>query len=70
MGNIKWEINGLMCDSSHGLENCNLFNAKLLPKKSKFLFDKKLYYGCLFPIWQVRKSTLLLCMGMNQRVSV
>ena len=40
------------CDSSHDLENCNLFNEKPFPEKSKFLLDKKLCHGCLFPTLQ------------------
>lgn len=42
--------------ASQELENCNLFNKKPLPEKSNFLFHKKLWYGCLFPISQNHKA--------------
>lgn len=46
-----------MCNSSHGLENCNLFNTKLLPKK-KFLFDKTLYMVAYFLFDKQKKKHL------------
>ena len=39
-----------LCQKSHNLDSCPQYKKKYVEERSKFLFQKKLCYGCYTPI--------------------
>ena len=47
-----------LCQKSHDLDDCPVYKMKSVEERSKFLFQKKLRYGCYTPISSEHKARI------------
>ena len=47
-----------LCQKSHDLDDCPVYKMKSVEERSKFLFQKKLCYGCYTPISSEHKARI------------
>ena len=47
-----------LCQKSHDLDDCSVYKMKSVEERSKFLFQKKLCYGCYTPISSEHKARI------------
>ena len=57
-----------VCDETHDLDNCSLFEDQTIEERSKLLWKKKLCYGCYSPVSQdhnaktsKQRRTFMIC---------